>query len=44
MKYWKVIYNMAGFQFEEIFDDYQDAKYFAEDRAQVGFQYIIVQA
>lgn len=44
MKYWKVIWNMAGFQFEDIFDDYQDAKYFAEDRAAVGFQYIIVQA
>lgn len=44
MKYWKVIWNMAGFQFEDIFDDYQDAKSFAEDRLAVGFQYIIVQA
>ena len=44
MEYWKVIWNMAGFRFEDIFDDYQDAKYFAEDRAAVGFQYIIVQA
>lgn len=44
MKLWKVIWNMAGFQFEEIFDDYQDAKYFAEDRAMIGAQYIIVQA
>ena len=44
MKLWKVIFNMAGFEFEEIFDDYQDARYFAEDRAAVGFQYIIVQA
>lgn len=35
---YKVNYNMAGFAFEEYFDDYQDAKYFAEDRQLVGFQ------
>lgn len=35
---YKVNYNMAGFAFEEYFEDYQDAKYFAEDRQLVGFQ------
>ena len=35
---YKVDYNMAGFAFEEYFEDYQDAKYFAEDRQLVGFQ------
>ena len=35
---YKVNYNMAGFAFEEYFEDYQDAKYFAEDRQWVGFQ------
>ena len=35
---YNVDYNMAGFAFEEYFEDYQDAKYFAEDRQLVGFQ------
>jgi hypothetical protein len=29
---------MAGFSFDEYFDNYTDAKYFAEDRQQYGFQ------
>ncbi len=44
MKFWKVLYNMAGFEFQEVFDDYQDAKNFAETMAAVGFQYLIAEA
>lgn len=43
MKLWKVMFNMVGYEFEEMFDDYQDAKNFAEDHAAVGFQCIIVE-
>lgn len=34
----KVMFNMAGFAFEEFFNDYQEAKNFAEDQQLVGFQ------
>jgi hypothetical protein len=35
---YRVNFNMAGFSFDEYFDNYTDARYFAEDRQQYGFQ------
>lgn len=39
---YKVNWNMAGFSFDEYFDNYEDAKYFAEDRQLFGFQTLIL--
>jgi hypothetical protein len=39
---YRVNFNMAGFLFDEYFDNYLDARYFAEDRQAVGFQTLIV--
>lgn len=38
---YKVNFNMAGFSFDEYFDDYEDAQYFAQDRQAIGFQTLI---
>jgi hypothetical protein len=39
---YRVNFNMAGFAFDEYFDNRQDAEYFAKDRQAVGFQTLIV--
>ena len=38
----RVNFNMAGFAFDEYFDDYADAQSFAKDRQAVGFQTLII--
>jgi len=39
---YRVNFNMAGFSYDEYFDNYTDAEYFAKDRQAVGFQTLIV--
>lgn len=39
---YRVTFNLAGLSFDEYFDNYEDAKYFAEDRQLFGFQTLIV--
>jgi len=38
---YKSDFNMAGFSFDEYFDDYQEALATAKDRQAVGFQTLI---
>ena len=35
---YRVNFNIAGFSFDEYFDNRQDAEYFAKDRQAAGFQ------